>query len=121
MNPTFPEAKDEVPPQSRQTPKSLCPTPSYSWFSPAPGRKLRGFTSSPFRPYSQPLGLFSISFGCCFLGGRAESSGVGPQISLRNVRGGWRWPLWKQNPRLGRLGWLVRVLALARPCSVPMS
>lgn len=83
----FPEVKEDGPPQSQQTPISLCPTPSYTWFSLALGRKLRVITSSPLRPCCPPLGLFSVPSGCCFLGGRAESSRVGPQISLRNVLG----------------------------------
>ena len=71
---------DNLPGQSQQTPQSLCPTPFYTWFSSAPGKRLRLVTSSPLRPCSLPLELFSSSSGCCFLGGRAESSGAGSQI-----------------------------------------
>lgn len=42
----------------------------------------------PLKPCSpRRLELFSSPSGCCFLGGRAESSGAGLQISLRNVLG----------------------------------
>lgn len=64
-------------------PESLCPTPFYTCFSPAPGGRPQIKPAQALLPApGTPAAL-----GCCFLGGRAESGRAGPQISLRNVLG----------------------------------
>lgn len=75
----LPEVKDDVPRPSQQTPKSPHPTPSYTWFSTR--QEAERHHIQPTQALPQPLGLLSSSSGCCFLSGRAESSGAGPQIS----------------------------------------
>ena len=53
----------------------------------SPRQEAENVTSSPLGPCSQLLEHFSSTSGCCFLGGRAESSGAGPPDKTEECAG----------------------------------